>query len=91
MNDDGPMRSPPARIAMKYNLTIQLLVLSAHRTLFKNSVKGGVSTSFIDRLSMTGATFVGSQSRQWMSEVYASAGAAVTCSEPRPDSFGGGG
>jgi hypothetical protein len=76
---------------MKYNLTIQLLVLSAHRTLFKNSVKGGVSTSFIERRSMRASAFVGSQSRQWMSEVYAFERAAVTCCEVRPDFFGEGG
>jgi hypothetical protein len=81
------MRSPPARIEMKYNLTIQLLVLSAHRTLFKNSVKGGVSASFIDRRSKRAAAFVGSQSRQWMSEVYVFVRAAVTYSKPRPDFF----
>jgi hypothetical protein len=72
---------------MKYNLTIQLLVLLAHRTLFKNSVKGGVSTSFIDRRSMRAAAFVGSQSRLWMSKVYVSAGAAITYSKLRPDFF----
>jgi hypothetical protein len=91
VNDDGQMRSLPARITMKYNLTIQLLVLLAHRTLFKNSVKGGVSASFIDRRSKRAAAFVGSQNRQWMSKVYVSARAAVTCSGPRPDFFDEGG
>jgi hypothetical protein len=85
------MRSLPARIEMKYNLTIQLLVLSAHRTLFKNSVKCGVSAFFIDRRSMRVSAFVGSQSRQWMSKVYVSAGAAVAYSELRLDSFDEGG
>jgi hypothetical protein len=76
---------------MKYNLTIQLLVLLAHRTLFKNSVKGGVSASSIDRRSMRAAAFVGSQSRQWMSKVYVSVRAAATYSEPIPDFFDEGG
>jgi hypothetical protein len=85
------MRSLPARIEMKYNLTIQLLVLSAHRTLFKNSVKGGVSASFIERRSMRASAFVGSQSRQWKSKVYVSVRAAATYSKLRPDSFDEGG
>jgi hypothetical protein len=81
------MRSLPARIEMKYNLTIQLLVLLAHRRLFKNSVKGGVSASFIDRRSMRASAFVGSQNRQWMSRVYVSVRAAVAYSKLRPDFF----
>jgi hypothetical protein len=76
---------------MKYNLTIQLLVLLAHRILFKNSVKGGVLASSIDRRSMRAAAFVGSQNRQWMSKVYVSIRAAVTCFEPTPDFFDEGG
>jgi hypothetical protein len=40
---------------------------------------------------MRASAFVGSQSRQWMSKVYVSAGAAVAYSELRLDSFDEGG
>ena len=80
------MKSLPAHIRMKSSWFAQLLKLLGHHRLFKSSVGGDVSTSFIGRQSMT-ATAFDNQSILWMSKVYVFEGVAATYSEPALNSF----